>query len=73
MGVFTMVTIIVVAAVLAEAYKVHRKTNDSGHAKEISSLQNEVEALRERVKSLETIVTDQSYSVRNEIDGLRTR
>lgn len=70
---FTMVAIIVVAAVAAGAYKTHRNTIHNGQSEEVNTLKEEVQHLKDRIKALETIVTDQSYRVKSEIDGLRDR
>ena len=70
---FTMVAIIVVAAISAGAYKTHRNTRHDGQLEDMKGLKEEVQHLRERIKTLETIVTDQSYRVKSEIDGLRDR
>jgi len=71
--IFTMVAVIVVAAIAGEMYKAHKKSKNEGYQPEVDRLEKEVTALKERVKTLETIVTDNSYQLRSEIDGLRDR
>ncbi|RUO44078.1 hypothetical protein CWE15_02575 [Aliidiomarina taiwanensis] len=74
MNPFSMVVIIVVASLVAGIVGkiVQLKyENKSGTDNEtVSSLKNDVERLKERVKTLEALVTDQSYRVKSEIDKL---
>lgn len=74
----TMVVVIVcvVFGVLYEMYKKHLefkaktiKHNNSTDST-TEALQKEVKALTERVKTLETIVTDEGYQVQKEINNL---
>lgn len=71
MEVFTMVAIIVVvscgAGVLNNYLKMKSKT--APEEEEGETLQ-ELDALRSRVEVLETIVTDEKYQLRSEIDAL---
>ncbi len=66
-----MIVLIVVVATIGEMFKAHKKSQNKGYGPEVDRLQNEVKALNERVKSLETIVTDKSYQLRSEIDSLK--
>ena len=72
MNLFTMITIIVIAALvssLAHAWIKSRKIKSV----DLSPLENrlsEVESLSERVKVLEAIVTDKGYDLKKEIDAL---
>lgn len=75
MNVFTMVTIVVVVSVIAGAITkiVQAKHEDKSKTQNnslVDSLQNEVNNLKERVKTLEALVTDHSYRVKSEIDKL---
>jgi len=73
MDLFTMIAVIVIAAILGEMFKAHKKSKNEGYQPEVERLESEVQALKERVKTLETLVTDKTYQLRNEIDGLRDR
>lgn len=71
MDVFTMVVLIVVAVTVGEMYKAHKKNQNKGERVDTDRLEAEIAALKERVKSLETIVTDSTYQLRSEIDNLK--
>jgi hypothetical protein len=74
----TMVVVIVcvVFGVLYEMYKKHlefkAKTIKHNNSADFTTeaLQKEVKALTERVKALETIVTDEGYQVQKDINNL---
>jgi hypothetical protein len=73
MDVFTMVVIIVVVSVgagLARDYLKTRRHETSGKGGEFFA---ELEALRERVRVLEEIVTDDRYHLNTEISRLERR
>lgn len=96
MGIFEMITVIVVAGLLLEAFKSWRNTGGKfdkkamkdffgssedwddewddvmgGNGKKVKSLEAEVAELKERVKTLETIVTDPKYQLDQEIANLK--
>lgn len=76
MNPFSMVAVIVVVALIASAITkmVQAKYDGRIASKEdqslVARLQNEVDGLKERVKTLEALVTDNSYRVKSEIDKL---
>jgi tetrahydromethanopterin S-methyltransferase subunit B len=74
MDVFTMVAIIVVASMAYAAYEVHMKTKAKLAAKgadgDTAAMRADVERLKERVRVLEKIVTDQERQLSEEIRRL---
>ncbi|HLV48995.1 MAG TPA: hypothetical protein VKY35_08035 [Aliidiomarina sp.] len=74
MGPFEMVAIIVVVSVVAGSItKIvqAKNSNTTGEDKaSVARLENEVNSLKDRVKTLEALVTDDSYRVKAEIERL---
>jgi len=74
MNPFSMVVIIVVASlaagIIGKIVQLKYENKSSDDEGTIAALQNDVERLKERVKTLEALVTDQSYRVKSEIDKL---
>ena len=71
MDVFTMVAIIVVASCAAGIYKEHLKSKRAREEGEVSeSVAMELDELRERIETLEKIVTDDRYHLEKEINNL---
>jgi len=74
MNPFSMVAVIVVVSVIAGAItkivQARYEGNKSLDNSEVEGLQSEVNSLKERVKTLEALVTDNSYRVKSEIDKL---
>jgi tetrahydromethanopterin S-methyltransferase subunit B len=74
MDVFTMVTVIVIASMAYAAYEVHMKTKAKIAAKgadsDMAAMRTDVERLKERVRVLEQIVTDQERQLSEEIRRL---
>lgn len=77
MDVFTMVAVIVVASMAYSAYAVHMKSkakiarsNAGAGEAELTTLRADVEKLKDRVRVLEKIVTDQERQLAEEIRRL---
>jgi hypothetical protein len=73
MDVFTMVAVIVIVSVgagIAHDYMKTKRHETSGAGAEVRA---ELEALRERVRVLEEIVTDERYHLNAEITRLERR
>ncbi len=74
MNPFSMVAVIVVVALIASMITKIVQSRHSGHTAQdkvlVDSIQNEVNSLKDRVKTLEALVTDNSYQVKSEIDKL---
>jgi hypothetical protein len=72
MGLWTMITVVAVAAILGNIISDYLKTK-ANRGKTIVKFEDQsekIKALEERVQTLEQIVTDSSYSLKKEIDGL---
>jgi membrane protein implicated in regulation of membrane protease activity len=72
LGVFEMVAIIVVSALLAGLAKEWIKTKDKPDIdlEPMESRIDRLEFLEERIKVLEAIVTDKGYDLKSKIDSL---
>lgn len=75
MGPFEMVVLIVAISVGAGVYQTYLKTRANSAADEttkadVSAMREEVSRLRERVRVLETIVTDKDRALSDEIRRL---
>jgi len=71
-GVFEMVVIIVVVTMIGQGYREWLKSKQQ-ETIDLSPLENrmaQLEALEERVKVLEAIVTDTGYDLKSKIDQL---
>ncbi len=80
MGTNTMVFLIVMVSVLAGVYSKrlkyrHREEDESSDAStgRVAELEAEVEDLRDRIEALETIVTNESFSLEQEFEALKRR
>ena len=73
MGVFEFVIVITLVAGSIHLGKMWIRRNASANRGRTRALEHEVEELRERVKTLERIVTDQKYNLNREIDQLDDR
>ena len=72
MHIFEMIAIIAVVAILAGVVSewIKKKGTPKVDLSDIESRLDKLEALEERVKVLEAIVTDQKYNLNAEIDKL---
>ncbi|MGE4072403.1 MAG: hypothetical protein AB7E72_14630 [Lysobacterales bacterium] len=76
MDVFTMVVALVgIGAIAKIANRRHKRETEARqrYAGEDMALRQEVAALRERVVTLEQIVTDPAYDLKRQIQALETR
>jgi len=71
-GVFEMVAIIVVATMIGQGFRewIKSKQQESIDLSPLESRIDRLEALEERVKVLEAIVTDTGYDLKSKIDQL---
>ena len=72
MGPFEIAAIAIVAGCVLEGYRIYTKRN-ARHGKESQTqaeLREEVAALKKRVETLESLVTDKSYQLREEFKRL---
>ncbi|QLE84364.1 hypothetical protein FLM48_04230 [Shewanella sp. Scap07] len=71
MGPFEIAAIAIIGAFSVSAYKEYNKRHSHSAANaEVEALQAELEQVKQRVATLETIVTDKSYQLGKEIDRL---
>ena len=70
MHVFEFVIIIVVASFIFQMYKMKHQDKVESATDQEQDLKEEIELLKERVATLESIVTDKGYQLNKEIDEL---
>tara|TARA_R110002126_G_scaffold16527_22_gene66064 strand:- start:13090 stop:13302 length:213 start_codon:yes stop_codon:yes gene_type:complete len=70
MGPFEVGAIAIIGGLAYAAYDVYMKTNAKAGKGELQALQDEVHRLKERVSTLESIVTDKSYQLKDQINKL---
>jgi hypothetical protein len=70
MGPFEIAAIAIIGGLAYSAYEVHMKTKGKAGKGELESLQAELQRLKERVGTLESIVTDKSYQLKEQINKL---
>ncbi|WP_299801755.1 hypothetical protein [uncultured Shewanella sp.] len=70
MGPFTVAALAIIGVFVIAAFKEYNKHKGRVELDELVSINNELEKLRERVGTLEQIVTDKSYQLKDEIDKL---
>ncbi len=73
MHVFEMVVIVVIAALIAGVLKEYlsKKQTPNIDISGIENRLNKLEVLQERIETLEAIVTDKGYDLKQEIDNLK--
>lgn len=72
MGPFEIAAIAIVAGCILEGYRIYvkRQTQKGKTGDSHSELREEINALKERVATLESLVTDKSYQLREEFKRL---
>ncbi|MEI6859134.1 MAG: hypothetical protein V5788_05005 [Shewanella sp.] len=70
MGPFEVITVAIIAVFSVRAYKEYNNKKNSGETAEVDALKSELLKLQERVATLETIVTDKSYQLGEQINKL---
>lgn len=71
MGVFDMIVIVVVCSMAFAAFDSYNKHKaKAGNSKEMDELKAEHEKLKQRIATLESIVTDKSYQLKDQINRL---
>ncbi|GIU07333.1 MULTISPECIES: hypothetical protein [unclassified Shewanella] len=70
MGPFTVAALAIIGVFAIAAFKEYNKHKGRVELDELVSINTELEKLRERVGTLEQIVTDKSYQLKDEIDKL---
>ncbi|WP_333607627.1 hypothetical protein [Arsukibacterium sp.] len=70
MGPFEIAAIAIIGGLAYSAYETHMKTKSKAGKGELEALQTEINRLKERVVTLESIVTDKSYQLKDQINKL---
>lgn len=70
MGPFEIAAIAIVLGCALEGYRVYTKKQDKGSSAEMKAMQDELRTLKERIATLESIVTDKSYQLKEEFKRL---
>ncbi|SNY54650.1 hypothetical protein SAMN06297280_2700 [Arsukibacterium tuosuense] len=70
MGPFEIAAIAIVGGFVYAGYEVYMKTKSKAGKGELEGLQAELQRLKERVSTLESIVTDKSYQLKDQINKL---
>lgn len=70
MGPFEIAAIAIIGGLAYSAYEIHMKTKTKAGKADIEALQAEIGKLKERVGTLESIVTDRSYQLKDQINKL---
>ena len=70
MGPFEIAAIAIIGGLGYAAYETHMKTKGKAGKADIEALQAEITKLKERVGTLESIVTDKSYQLKEQINRL---
>ncbi|WP_372625753.1 hypothetical protein [Arsukibacterium sp.] len=70
MGPFEVGAIAIIGGLAYAAYEVYMKNNTKAGKGELETLRAEMQQLKERVGTLESIVTDKSYQLKDQINKL---
>ncbi|WNO59970.1 hypothetical protein [Rheinheimera sp. MMS21-TC3] len=71
MGPFEIAAIAIIGGLAYSAYEVHSKNKHKTSSKDVDDLKLELNSLKQRIATLETIVTDKSYQLKEQIDSLK--
>jgi hypothetical protein len=70
MGPFEIAALAIVGGFVYAGYEVYMKTRGNTDKGELEALHTEFQRLKERVSTLESIVTDKSYQLKDQINKL---
>ncbi len=70
MGPFSIAAIAIIGVFTLTAYKEYNKQKSRVDAEELTKVNTEITELKQRVATLEKIITDKSYQLKDEIDKL---
>ncbi|RUO36431.1 hypothetical protein [Aliidiomarina sanyensis] len=70
MDIFMMVAVVTVAWAVVEIFRQKYKNTEKADDTRVEQLEATVNKLKERIEVLESLVTDQSYQVKREIERL---
>ena len=70
MGPFELAALAIIAGCLLSAFKAYKRGSRGPDRAAMAAVEDEIRALKERVGALESIVTDRSYHLKEEISRL---
>ena len=70
MGPFEIAALAIIGGISLSAYKVYNSNKDKAGSAELEELKAEQEKLKQRIATLETIVTDKAYQLKDQINRL---
>lgn len=70
MGPFEIAAIAIIGGLAYSAYETHTKSKGKANKQDITELQAEIQQLKDRIITLETIITDKSYQLKEQINRL---
>ncbi|MDX5405746.1 MAG: hypothetical protein LPK11_01725 [Chromatiaceae bacterium] len=70
MGPFEIAAIAIIGGLAYSAYDSHNKTKAKANSQDVSELKAELEKMKQRIATLESIVTDKSYQLKEQINRL---
>lgn len=70
MGPFEIAAIAIVLGCGLEGYRLYTKRQENSGSSDVKAMQTEIAELKERVATLETLVTDKSYQLKREFERL---
>jgi uncharacterized membrane protein YebE (DUF533 family) len=71
MGPFEIAALAIIGGLAYSAYEVHSKNKHRTSNKDVDNLKLELNSIKQRVATLESIVTDKSYQLKEQIDRLK--
>lgn len=70
MGPFEIAAIAIIGGLGYSAYDSYNKSKGTNSNKEVAELKNEIDKMKQRIATLESIVTDKSYQLKEQINRL---
>lgn len=70
MGLFEVAAIAIIGGLAVSGYKTYVASQSNNNNQSVTALQDELSKLKQRVATLESIVTDKSYQLRDQINKL---
>lgn len=70
MGPFEVAAIAIIGGFAISAYQTYMKNKNRSSREDVTALQDELTKLKQRVATLESIVTDKSYQLKDQINKL---
>jgi cell division protein FtsB len=70
MGPFEVAALAIIGGLSYSAFDSYNKNKGKGKSQDVTDLKEQLDKLKQRVSTLETIVTDKSYQLKDEINKL---